>query len=314
MRTSNSKAYSQFEENHSAPVNAHSAQPGILLETPALARYLSFSLGDTARLADGLQALRELADGEKTIVGFELPLVSALNANIPGLKSFPLLTAPGLVIARAPEAVWVWLRGDDRGEILHRSRRITKALTPACQLQESWDAFKYAEGRDLSGYEDGTENPAGDEAINAALVGANQPQISGSSFVATQRWQHSFDCFESMPEAEQDNAIGRRQCDNVELEDAPESAHVKRTAQESFAPEAFVLRRSMPWADGNAGGLMFVAFGASFYAFEAQLKRMVGAEDGVVDALFKFTQPVSGAYFWCPAVKDDKLDLSPLGL
>ena len=39
---------------------------------------------------------------------------------------------------------------------------------------------------------------------------------------------------------------------------APESAHVKRTAQESFSPEAFVLRRSMPWADCGQAGLAFL--------------------------------------------------------
>ncbi|MFZ4538002.1 Dyp-type peroxidase [Propionivibrio sp.] len=289
-------------------------QPGILLPVPPLARYLSFSLGDTTRIGECLRALSNLADGENMVVGFGQSLVSALNSNIPGLKSFPLITAPGLSIERAPEAAWVWLRGDDRGEILHRSRRITQALSPALQFEESMDAFTYAEGRDLSGYEDGTENPIGDEAIKSAIVGADQPQLAGSSFVAAQRWRHNFDRFESMPKAEQDNTIGRRQSDNEELDDAPESAHVKRTAQESFTPEAFVLRRSMPWAEGNAGGLMFVAFGASFYAFEAILNRMTGAEDGIVDALFKFTQPVSGAYFWCPALRDGKLDLTPLGL
>ena len=51
--------------------------------------------------------------------------------------------------------------------------------------------------------------------------------------------------------------------DNEELEDAPESAHVKRTAQEDFEPEAFVVRRSMPWADATSEGLEFVAFGAT---------------------------------------------------
>ena len=76
-----------------------------------------------------------------------------------------------------------------------------------------------------------------------------------------------------MSSVDQDNAIGRRKSDNKELEDAPASSHVKRTAQESFAPEAFVLRRSMPWAEGMRGGLNFVAFGKSFDAFEAQLKK-----------------------------------------
>ena len=292
----------------------NTSQPGILHPLPSNARYLSFDIDQPAGVADCLRALCKLANGENTVVGFGSPLATALGVTIPGLKPFPLMTAPGLTIDSAPEAVWVWLRGDDRGEILHRSRRITRALEPAFVLKELRDAFKYDNGRDLSGYEDGTENPKNDEAVAAAIVGNDQPALAGSSFVATQRWVHRFDCFEAMPASEQDNTVGRRRSDNEELDDAPESAHVKRTAQESFTPEAFVVRRSMPWADGNEGGLMFVAFGHSFAAFEAQLNRMVGNEDGIVDALFKFTQPVSGAYFWCPAMKDGQLDLSPLGL
>jgi putative iron-dependent peroxidase len=117
-----------------------------------------------------------------------------------------------------------------------------------------------------------------------------------------------------MPAKQQDNTVGRRKRDNKELGGAPPSAHVKRTAQESFAPEAFVLRRSMPWADATRAGLVFTAFGKSLDAFEAQLKRMTGAEDGTVDALFTFTRPVTGAYFWCPPVKRKGLDLRAIGL
>ena len=289
------------------------AQPGILLPIPKHARYLSFSLGETAQLSTALAVLRELADGENTVVGFGQTLAATLGVHIAGLRSLPPLTAPGLSIEIAPEVLWIWLRGDDRGELLHRSRKITCALAPALVLNDIVDAFKHADGRDLSGFEDGTENPVGDAAIAAALVGADSP-LAGSSFVATQRWLHDFERFEAMSTHTQDHAIGRRQCDNEELGDAPVCAHVKRTAQESFTPEAFVVRRSMPWAAGNDGGLMFVAFGNSFDAFEAQLKRMVGHEDGVTDALFTFTQPLSGAYYWCPALKDGKLDLAPLGI
>ena len=108
--------------------------------------------------------------------------------------------------------------------------------------------------------------------------------------------------------------LERRKSDNKEAEDAPVSAHVKRTAQESFEPEAFILRRSMPWTESLNGGLNFVAFGKSFDAFEAQLKRMVGAEDGITDALFKFTSPISGSYLWCPPMRGKNLDLRALGL
>jgi putative iron-dependent peroxidase len=60
--------------------------------------------------------------------------------------------------------------------------------------------------------------------------------------------------------------------------------------------------------------LIFVAFAASSDPFAAQLRRMLGIDDGVVDALFKFTRPASGAYFWCPAISGRRLDLSPLAL
>ena len=54
--------------------------------------------------------------------------------------------------------------------------------------------------------------------------------------------------------------------------------------------------------------------GKSFDAFEAQLKRMAGAEDGITDALFQYTRPVNGSYFWCPPLSNGRLDLSALGV
>lgn len=278
-------------------------QPGILLPLPPLSRYLVFALEPDTDVAAGLAALQEVADGERTVAGIGHAPLSACGRKPPGLKPFPPLAGPGVDIPSTPAALWLWLRGDDRGELLHRSRHIEQALAPAFRLQESCDGFKHDSGRDLTGYEDGTENPTDEAAIAAAIA------ADGSSLVAVQRWQHNFRRFEAMQPEERDNCIGRRHSDNEELDDAPASAHVKRTAQESFSPEAFLLRRSMPWADGMDAGLMFVAFGHTLDAFQAQLRRMVGLEDGIVDALFRFTRPVSGAYFWCPGMDDGKLHL-----
>lgn len=68
----------------------------------------------------------------------------------------------------------------------------------------------------------------------------------------------------------------------------------------------------MPWADATRAGLVFTGFGHSLDAFEALLRRMTGAEDGITDALFGFTRPVTGAYFWCPPVRQGRLDLSAI--
>lgn len=280
------------------------AQAGILQALPPFARYLSLSLAPGGNVTDGLRRLQDLVDGEAVVAGLGLAPLSALGRKVPGLKPFPPLAGAGVDIPSTPIALWLWLRGTDRGELLHRARHLSDALAPFFQLDESIDGFKHDGGRDLTGYEDGTENPEGEEAAAAALT------ADGSSFVAVQRWVHNFQHFEAMPPKEQDDCIGRRRADNEELGDAPDSAHVKRTAQESFSPEAFLLRRSMPWIEGQAAGLMFVAFGHSVDAFQAQMRRMIGLEDGIVDALFRFTRPVTGTYLWCPPIKDGRLDLS----
>jgi putative iron-dependent peroxidase len=210
--------------------------------------------------------------------------------------------------------LWLWLRGKDRGVLFHRSRQIESLLMPNFSLDDIVDCFQFNTNLDLTGYEDGTENPKGEDAAAAAIVQGQGEGLDGSSFVAVQQWVHDLDYFESLDQDERDDTFGRRHSDNKEFDDAPSSAHVKRAAQESFTPEAFLVRRSMPWSDGVHGGLVFVAFGKSLDAYEAILRRMTGTEDGVTDALFTFTRPVNGAYYWCPPMKKGKLDLSALGL
>jgi putative iron-dependent peroxidase len=289
-------------------------QPGITAPVPRLARYLFFSLAPDADMATGLAGLRSMVDGEATVAGLGVSVISALGKKVDGLRQFPPHSGPGFDVPSTPCALWCWLRGDDRGELVHRTRRILDSVSPAFEIQDITDSFQYGASLDLTGYEDGTENPVGEEALLAAVVRGSQAGLNGGSFVAVQQWLHDLDRFEAMSQETRDHTIGRRQTDNEELDDAPESAHVKRTAQETFEPEAFILRRSMPWADGEGEGLVFVAFGRSFDAFEAQLSRMVGAEDGIADALFTFTRPMTGSYFWCPPLLDGRLDLRILGV
>ena len=291
-----------------------SVQTGILSDETPLARYLVFSLKPGSDPAATLRVLGGCTDGDKNVVGLGQSLIEALGRQIEGMRTFPVHTGPGISVPSTPAALWLWLRGEDRGELLHRARELTQLLSDSFQPEQVVDAFQYRGNRDLSGYEDGTENPEGSDALAAAIVDGQGEGLDGSSFVAVQQWAHDLDAFQAMTHTEQDDTFGRRVSDNEEFDEAPASAHVKRTAQESFEPEAFLLRRSMPWADASQAGLVFVAFGHSFDAFEAQLQRMVGKDDGIVDALFNFTHPVTGSYFWCPPVSNGQLDLSALGL
>jgi putative iron-dependent peroxidase len=288
-------------------------QPGILATpVPPQARHLFFALESAEALPAAIDKLAMLVDGKTAVVGFGESLVQALGGQIEGLRAFPALAGVGVDNPSTQHALWCWLHGEDRGELLHRSRALEAALAPALRLVQMTEAFRYKTGHDLTGYEDGTENPHDEAAVAAALVGEGTDGLHGGSFAAIQQWQHDLDGFAALPAQEQDHIIGRRKSDNEELEDAPESAHVKRTAQESFAPEAFVVRRSMPWVEGDLAGLMFLAFGYSLDAFEVQLRRMSGLEDGIVDGLYRMSRPITGGYYWCPPLKDGRLDLRAL--
>jgi len=287
-------------------------QPAILPGIPDVARYLSFNIRPGASSQATLDAVRSLDIADQIVVGVGEPLVSQWGKSVTGLRTFPALSGPGIQVPSTQHALWCWLLGGDQGAVAHRSIAITDALQDVFSLELSVNAFRHGDGAlglDLTGYEDGTENPTGEAAEAAAFVKEGKPHMSGSSFVAVQQWAHDLRRFESFSQSEQDHIIGRQKSDNEEIEDAPSSAHTKRTEQESFEPEAFVLRRSMPFSETGSEGLMFVAFGKSFDAFEAQLRRMAGLEDGVTDALFRFSRPVSGAYYWCPPVCEGHLDL-----
>lgn len=299
---------------------AQVAQSGILAPVPRVGRYLFFGLADTPQtVGTALLRMAPLVDGLAVVTGLGADCVAALGATVPGLRGFPDLRAASVPVPATPCALWCWLRGEDMGDLVNLTRCIAQALAPTFHLRQVVDAFRHGQGPnghglDLTGYEDGTENPEGDAALAAALVPGGGPGLQGSSFVAVQQWVHDFAAFEAMHTQAQDHVMGRRRSDNEELDDAPQSSHVKRTAQESFAPEAFVLRRSMPWAAGTQAGLLFVAFGHSLDAFEVQMRRMAGLEDGVVDGLFSMSKPVTGSYFWCPPVRNGQLDLRAVGL
>lgn len=289
-------------------------QSAILEPIPDHARHLFFDLQPAADPRAALQALAAACDGRTAVMGIGHGVADALGTPVPGLRGFPELAQARPAIPVTQHALWLWLRGTEPGDLLLQGHRLQALAAPAFTLAQAIDSFRHRDSRDLTGYEDGTENPKDEAAVAAALAQGQGAGIDGSSYAAVQQWLHDFAAFGAMPRDAQDNCIGRERDSNEELDDAPESAHVKRTAQEDFDPEAFVVRRSMPWTAGADAGLVFLAFGKSFDAFEAQLRRMTGYDDGISDALFTFTRPVTGGYYWCPPVGTSGIDLRALGL
>ena len=289
-------------------------QPSVLDPIPAVARYLVFDprIGLDPRPA--LARVRDTFSPAGSVIGLGQPLVLALAAEIAGLRSFPPLCGPAVAFPSTQGGLWAFIGGSDPGDVHDRARSLRAALGEGFLVREEVSAFKYRDGRDLTGFEDGTENPKEDLAVAAAIVSGRGTGLDGSSFVATQRYVHDLDGVARLPHASRDEVIGRGLETNEELANAPPSAHVKRTAQESFDPPAFLVRRSMPWGGAFDHGLYFVAYGESLGRFERVLARMTGSVDGIVDRLLSFTRAVTGGYYWCPPMRSGKIDLRAVGV
>ncbi|HHO51667.1 MAG TPA: Dyp-type peroxidase [Deltaproteobacteria bacterium] len=284
------------------------SQPAVLADVPSHASFVFLQLRHGHDPVAGAGQLAQAVHPDHLLVGLGSSLLGALGCTIPGMRPLPALSGSGIAIPTTPSDLLLRISGDDPGEVLHREREI-QARLPAFEVSDQVCAFMYGPSRDLSGYEDGTENPTGAQALAVAIQSSGGPGLEGSSVVAVQRWVHDLGTLGAMDQGQQDAIVGRSRETNEELGDAPETAHIRRTAQEDFEPEAFLVRRSMPWRDRRGAGLMFVSFSATLDPFEAQLRRMVGLDDGLVDALFTFTRPVSGGTWWCPPLGDDRLEL-----
>lgn len=288
-------------------------QPGILAPVPASGRFLTYALAPGADPRPALQRLAGHRPGPGAVLGLGAPLAGALGAAVPGLRPILSLAGPGFAFPSTQGALWAFMGGADPGATLHALRALEAVLGAGFVRAEEVEAYRHAGGRDLSGYEDGTENPTGAAAVKAAIVRGAGRGLDGGSFCAAQRWVHDLPRLEAMTPGQRDRVIGRRRTDNEELATAPRSAHVKRTAQEDFSPPAFMVRRSMPYGGVGEHGLYFVAYGATLDPFEQVLRRMAGLDDGVTDALLRFTRAVSGGAYWCPPLRaDGRLDLSAL--
>jgi putative iron-dependent peroxidase len=284
-------------------------QPGILAPPPLSAHFVTFALGAGADVPRALDRLARAPFDSATVVGVGAPLAAAAGVRLEGLRAFPALTP----FPSTQAALWLALLHPDRGAAFDAGRAFAALLGDGFSIVEEIDAFVYRGGRDLSGFEDGTENPKGEAAIAAAIVAGAGAGLAGGSYVAVQRWVHDLDAAEAMSAGARDAVVGRERESNEEIETAPPSAHVKRTAQESFEPPAFVVRRSMPYGGVAEHGLYFIAYGESLDRFERQLRRMAGRDDGIVDGLLSFTRAVTGSYFFCPPVRAGRLDLRALG-
>eukprot|EP01080_Neovahlkampfia_damariscottae_P002951 gene2951-4961_t len=198
------------------------------------------------------------------------------------------------------------------GEIILHVKAATKSLAyeaidafvklfPSNKIESVKDfyGFQYQDGRDLSGFIDGTMNINGDDERTEAGVNSN-----GGSFLIHQRWEHNLDYFHSLPLKEQENVFGRSKDWSAEQDQKKMKiqAHVARMRDEKFNPIP-IVRQSMPFGDvGKTKGLLFLGYSNKVSKFDQMLDQMTESKKS--DLVMTYSKCVAGNYYYIPS-KDE---------
>jgi putative iron-dependent peroxidase len=180
--------------------------------------------------------------------------------------------------------------------------RLGTAISPVDEVH----GFRYFDSRDLIGFVDGTENPKGQDAIDATLITDEDPAFAAGSYVIIQKYLHDLAAWNVLPTEKQEKIVGRTKLNDVELDDKvkPTSAHNALTKIVENGKEIKILRDNMPF--GNAGqkefGTYFIGYSRSPRTIEKMLENMfVGKPPGNYDRLLDFSRAVTGNLFFVPS-------------
>jgi porphyrinogen peroxidase len=183
---------------------------------------------------------------------------------------------------------------------------IMERLRVVSTVVDEVHGFKYFDDRDLIGFVDGTENPENDAACEATLVGSEDPDFSGGSYVIIQKYFHDLDAWNRLPVETQEKVIGRKKLSNVELDDATKPSHAHNALNTVIrdGKQVDILRDNMPFGEAGKGefGTYFIGYARSPSITEEMLENMfLGKPHGNYDRLLDFSRAVSGCLFFVPS-------------
>ena len=284
-------------------------QAGIFALGTASHEYLEFDLlgaQQERELVARISAVREprtTIGGVNLVAGFRPELWSkvAPEETPPGIQGFnaDIRGKDGFVVPATQHDAVLWLSGSAYDVIFDLAHQAIAALKGLASVADETSSWPYRHDRDLTGFIDGTENPSLIEAPDVALIPDTKPGAAGT-ILLLQKWKHDTAAWESLSIANQEQAMGRTKIDSIELDQKPPRSHVARTDQDEFGK---IFRRNMPYGTVTDHGTMFVGFSSDQQRLSRMLESMAGLIDGERDELTRYTQPITGAYYFVPSTE-----------
>jgi putative iron-dependent peroxidase len=194
----------------------------------------------------------------------------------------------------------------ERGDLCFELERLLlDALGDAITVVDEVHGFRYFDARDLLGFVDGTENPTGNDLYQSTLIGDEDADFAGGSYVVVQKYLHNLTTWGALSTGEQEGIIGRTKVENVEREDGGRRSHKGlNTIVDADGTERHILRDNMPFGRPGQGefGTYFIGYARDPQVIEQMLHNMfIGAPVGAYDRILDFSTAVTGASFFVPS-------------
>ena len=222
------------------------------------------------------------------------------------LAPFPAMNCDDRSAPNSPGDLFIQIKADRMDICYAIGTEIMQLLKVHVDLYEEVRGFRYLDGRDLTGFVDGTENPRGMHKFEVAIVADEDPDFAGGSYIHVQRYRHNMTKWQLLPVASQEEVIGRTKTDNVDYssEEKLASSHSQRTTLKDDSGQSMeVLRQGMPYGNMSVQGLYFVSCASSPSPFTKMLNSMIfGDEKGTYDKFLDYTTAETGAAFFAPSI------------
>ncbi|TLU67316.1 Dyp-type peroxidase [Thalassotalea litorea] len=224
-----------------------------------------------------------------------------------GLRPFSAMQRDDRIAPANNVDLYIEIRSD-RADVNHIvSTRVCEMLNSSVELVEQVKGFRYLDGRDLTGFVDGTENPKGPHKREVALVKSEeQPLFASGSYLHIQRYRHNMELWQTLETKQQEDVYGRTKRDDIEYAsaDKADTAHTKRAnLKDDQGNSLELVRQSMPYGHMKVQGLFFVSYCNNPNNFELILNSMInGDSEGNFDHILKYTQAETGAAFFAPSI------------
>jgi len=242
-------------------------------------------------------------------IGYEAWLRLQLPAPLPKeLANFVPITGGKHTAVSSKGDLHFHIRADTTSICYDMAEAIADILAPVATCTEEIHGFRYWDSRSILGFVDGTENPHGQERELFGMIGDDDPDYKGGSYLFVQKYIHDLKAWKNLSTEQQEKVIGRYKPNDIEMSDEvkPSNSHI---ALANVGDDFKIVRDNMPFGNmaTNDMGTYFIAYASTFSTVQKMLNNMfIGSPAGNYDRILDFSTAKTGSLFYVPTF--DMLD------